>query len=139
MPKGDYKSGEAADPGRAICIRHTRPLMTEEDIGEFVAIDVDTGAYEVDTQVSEALFRLKVHHPDNALTAQHVGYRTPFGFVPRRPDILGGTVNLRLGPVVSVELIASDRQTHPVEVVLESRFDGSLCLPGDFIRRLEFT
>ena len=86
MPKGDYKSGEAADPGRAICIQHIRHFMTEDDIGKFIANDVDTGAYEVDTQISEALHRLKVRHPDYALTAQRVGYRTPFGFVPRRPD-----------------------------------------------------
>ena len=86
MPRGDYKNGEAADLGRAIYIKHIKPLMTEEDIGKFVAIDVDTGDYEVDIQVSEALHRLKVRHPDNALTAQRVGYRTPFSFSPRRPD-----------------------------------------------------
>ena len=86
MPRGDYKRGEAADLGRAIYIKRIKPLMTEEDIGKFVAIDVDTGDYEMDVQVSEALHRLKVRHPDSALTAQRVGYRTPFSFVPRKPD-----------------------------------------------------
>ena len=86
MPRGDYKKGEAADLGRAIYIKHIKPLMTEEDIGKFVAIDVDTEDYEVDIQVSEALHRLRVRHPDNALTAQRVGYRTPFSLVPRKPD-----------------------------------------------------
>ena len=50
MPRGDYKPGEAADLGRAIYIKHIKPLMTEEDIGIYVAIDVDTGEYEMDIQ-----------------------------------------------------------------------------------------
>ena len=86
MPRGDYKKGEAADLGRAIYIKRIKPLMTKEDIGKFVAIDVDTEDYEVDIQVSEALHRLRVRHPDNALTAQRVGFRTPFSLVPRKPD-----------------------------------------------------
>ena len=86
MPRGDYKRGEAADLGRAIYIKKIKPQMSEEDIGKFVAIDVDTEDYEVDIQVSEALNRLKARHPDSALTAQRVGYRTPFSFVRRRPD-----------------------------------------------------
>lgn len=86
MPRGDYKKGEAADLGRAIYIKHIKPLMKEEDIGKFVAIDVDTGDYEIDIQVSEALHRLRVRHPDSALTAQRVGYSTPFSLVPRSPD-----------------------------------------------------
>lgn len=86
MPRGDYRRGEGADLGRAIYVKKIKPLMTEEDIGKFVAIDVDTGDYEVDVQVSEALQRLKARNPDSALTAQRVGYTTPFSFVPRKPD-----------------------------------------------------
>ena len=86
MPRGDYKRGEAADLGRAIYIKKIKPLMSEEDIGKFVAIDVDTEDYEVDIQVSEALNRLKKRNPDSALTAQRIGYRTPFSFVRRKPD-----------------------------------------------------
>lgn len=86
MPRGDYKKGEAANLGRAIYIKHIKPLMREGDIGKFVAIDVDTGDYEIDIEVSEALNRLKVRNPDSALTAQRVGYRAPFSFVPRKPD-----------------------------------------------------
>ena len=49
-----------------------------------------------------------------------------------------GTVNPRLEPVVTLGLIASDGQIHEVDVVLDSGFDGSLCLPGAIIRRLGF-
>ena len=86
MPRGDYKQGEVYDLGRAIYVKQIKPLMSERDIGKFVAIDVDTGDYETDVQVSEALTRLRERRPDSALTAQRVGYRTPFSFVPRRPD-----------------------------------------------------
>lgn len=86
MPRGDYKRGEAADLGRAIYIKHIKPLMTEEDIGKFVAIDVDTGDYEMGIQIGETLHRLRVRRPDGVLTGQRVGYSTPFSFVPRKPD-----------------------------------------------------
>ena len=39
---------------------------------------------------------------------------------------------------VPLELIASDGQIHAVEVVIDTGFDGSLCLPGHIIRRLDF-
>ena len=90
MPRGDYKRGDAADLGRAIYIKHIRPLMTEEDIGKFVAIDVDTGDYEVGWDIGETMHQLRIRHPDGALTGQKVGYKTPFSFVPRKPDdVLG--------------------------------------------------
>ena len=86
MPRGDYKKGEAAHLGREIYVKSIKPLMTEEDIGKFVAIDVDTGDYEMDIRVAEALHRLRKRHPGSALTAQRVGYRTPFSLIPRSPD-----------------------------------------------------
>ena len=81
MLGGNYKNSEAADLGRTIYIKHIKPLMKEEGIGKFVAIDVGTGDYEVGIQVSEALNRLKVRRPDGALTGQKVGSRTPFYFL----------------------------------------------------------
>ena len=80
------QQGEIAAPVRQIYVKHIKPLMTEEDVGKFVAIDVDTGDYELAQEVTEALHRLRQRHPDASLTAQKVGYRTPFSFVPRRPD-----------------------------------------------------
>lgn len=49
-----------------------------------------------------------------------------------------GTVNPQLQPVVLLELIAGDGQTQSVEVILDTGFEGSLCLRGDIIRRLGF-
>lgn len=86
MPRGDYKKGESARLGRQIYVEKIRPLMTEDDIGAFVAIDVDTGDYEVDGDVAVALRRLRNRRPNSAVTAQRVGYRTPFSMVPRKPD-----------------------------------------------------
>ena len=86
MPIGDYKKGESSRLGREFYVKHIRPLLTEEDIGKFVAIELDSGDYEVDMQIGEAMHRLRVRHPDGVLTGQRVGYRTPFSFVPRRPD-----------------------------------------------------
>ena len=86
MPRGDYKRGEAADLGRAIYIKKIKPQMSEEDIGKFVAIDVDTEDYEVGMDIGETIHTLRLRKPNGVLTGQRVGYRTPFSLVPRRPD-----------------------------------------------------
>ena len=88
MPRGDYKRGEAAHLGREIYLKDIKPLMHKEDIGKFVAIDVESDDYEIDDEVIEALHRLKDRHPDAVTTAQRVGYRAPFSIgYPQRPTL----------------------------------------------------
>lgn len=49
-----------------------------------------------------------------------------------------GRVNPQLEPIVPLQLVAIDGQIHPVEVILDTGFDGSLSLPQHLIRRLGF-
>ncbi|MDE2778155.1 MAG: hypothetical protein OXI91_00555 [Chloroflexota bacterium] len=86
MPKRDYERGEAYKLGRAIYVKHIKPQMTEKDIGNFVAIDVDSGDYEMDVRFADALVRLRIRRPQAVTYAQRIGYLTPFSFVPRKPD-----------------------------------------------------
>ena len=86
MPKEDYQEGESARLGREIYVKKIKPLMTDDDIGTFVAIDVDTGDYVKDVRIADALARLRKRRPDAVPYAQRVGYRVPFSFVPRKPD-----------------------------------------------------
>lgn len=81
-----YQLGEVAQLGREIYLKNIKPAMKEEDVGLFVAIDVINGDYEMDHDVSAALIRLRKRRPDSHYTAQRVGYRTPFSFVPRKPN-----------------------------------------------------
>ena len=41
-----------------------------------------------------------------------------------------------MAPLVPLEFLASDGQTHTIEVVLDTGFEGALFLPGDIIRQL---
>ena len=86
MPRGDYQKGESVRLGRENYLKKIKPPMTEEDIGNFVAIEVEGEDYEVGMEIGETVDRLRVRHPDGVLTGQRVGYRTPFSFVGRRPD-----------------------------------------------------
>ena len=49
-----------------------------------------------------------------------------------------GRVNPRLEPVVPLELISDKGEIHPVEVLLDTGFDGALFLPGELILRMGF-
>ena len=88
MPYADYQRGEVAALGREIYLKQIKHLMKPEDIGQFVAIDVESGDYEMDIRVAEALHRLRQRRPDAVTTAERVGYRAPFsiGF-PQRPEV----------------------------------------------------
>ena len=85
MPCKQYQRGDVAKLGREIYLKRIKPMIKEEDIGMFVAIDVSSGDYEIDRDVSEALLRLRTRRPESHVTAQRVGYRTPFhfGFIER--------------------------------------------------------
>lgn len=83
-----FQPGEVAQLGREIYLKDIKPHMKKEDIGMFVAIDVINGHYEVTRDLAEALVRLRDLHPGAHVTAQRVGYKTPFSFGARRPDDL---------------------------------------------------
>ena len=51
--------------------------------------------------------------------------------------MLTGTVSDELQAWVTIEILAPDGQSHPVEVVLDTGFNGHLALPATAIQRLE--
>ena len=57
-----------------------RPLMTEDDIGKFVSIDVNSGEYEIDEDASEARKRLRQRRPDSLRFGMRVGYSAAYFF-----------------------------------------------------------
>ena len=64
--------GRRAD---AVYDRCVKPNVTPADEGKFVAIDVDTGLYEVDDDELVALDRLQVRRPDASVWLARVGSR----------------------------------------------------------------
>ena len=73
-----YSKDEFAQRGQSIYERDIRPHLTAEDEGKFVAIDIETGAYEIDRDDYTATERLLGRHPTAQIWLLRVGYRTAY-------------------------------------------------------------
>jgi hypothetical protein len=73
MNKEIYKRGHAfyEDKLRQI-------VEKEENIGKIIAIDVESGDYEIDADLLTAGFRLKTRHPDAVLWSERIGYNAVY-------------------------------------------------------------
>ena len=81
-----YSKEEFARRGQAIYERDIRPHVAADDHGKFVAIDIESGAYEIDGDDFLATERLLVHHPNAQIWLMRVGERAAYriGGRPRR-------------------------------------------------------
>ncbi len=70
-----YSKDEFARRGDAIYERDIQPHVAAEDTGKFVAIDLNTGAYEIDADELVASDRLCAQHPDAQVWLTRVGSR----------------------------------------------------------------
>lgn len=59
----------------AVYERDIRPLVEERGEGKFVAIDIDTGSYEVDVDEQAASDRLLARVPDAQVWLKRIGSR----------------------------------------------------------------
>lgn len=59
-----YSKEEFARRGDAIYERDVRPRLKDEDMGKFVAIDIETGNYEIDPDELTACDRLRARIPN---------------------------------------------------------------------------
>ena len=55
-------------------------IETEENIGKFIVLDVESGDYEIDDQGIESSRRLQARHPGALLYALRIGYKTAASF-----------------------------------------------------------
>jgi hypothetical protein len=72
VPK--YSNEEAARLGNGIYDRVIRPKMTEEDHGKYVAIDMDSGEWEMDVEEMAAGDHLLNRLPDAQIWMTRVGF-----------------------------------------------------------------
>lgn len=81
-----YSKEEHARMGTELYEQKIRPLVEAGNHGKIVAIDVDTGEYEVDADGLAAAHRLFARLPDAQIWFVRVGYPTVtrFGY-PVRP------------------------------------------------------
>ena len=78
-----YSKEEFARRGDAVYEDRIRSLVEERNEGKFVAIDIETGAYEVDTNELIASDRLLARVPDGQVWLKRIGSRYVRRFGPR--------------------------------------------------------
>jgi hypothetical protein len=82
-----YSKEEFARRGDAIYESELRPILENGNEGKFVAIDIETGAYEVDGDELAASDRLLARVPNAQIWLRRIGshYAHRFGFHPQTP------------------------------------------------------
>lgn len=82
--KSRYSKKEIARRGDELYEKNVRPHLSPKDDGMICAIDVDTGAYELDREALAACHRLRERVPDAHIWILRVGtrYVHRFGSAP---------------------------------------------------------
>ena len=79
MAYADYAPGEMVAKGEAIYLERIGPLLEPAETGKYVAIDLDSGDYEVDAEDPQAVLRLLERHPNGVIFGVKVGRRSADG------------------------------------------------------------
>ena len=82
-PQPHYSKEEFARRGDAIYDNQVRPVLEKDNEGKFVAIDIETGVYEVDSDELAASDRLLKRVPNAQIWLRRIGSRDacrPRGF-----------------------------------------------------------
>jgi hypothetical protein len=74
--KRRFPREEIAKRGEAIFEQEVRPHLKGRDPMDFVVIDIETRAYEVDVDNLTACLRLRERNPDAQIWGRRVGSRT---------------------------------------------------------------
>ena len=82
-----YSKEEFARRGDAVYEHELQPILEKGNEGKFVAIDIETGAYEVDGDELVASDRLLTRVPNAQIWLRRIGsrYAHRFGSYPRSP------------------------------------------------------
>ena len=80
-----YPKEEFALRGTAIYDRDIQPLLKLKDKGKFVAIDIETGSYEIDEDEMTACRQLRSRIPDSQTWLVRVGFRYTRRFGGHKP------------------------------------------------------
>jgi hypothetical protein len=75
-----YSKEEFARRGDAIYENDIRPQLKPRDKGKFLAIDIETGAYEISASELKAGDKLRARIPDAQIWMVRIGYRTVHRF-----------------------------------------------------------
>jgi hypothetical protein len=85
-PQPRYSKEEFARRGDEIYESEIRPHVEAGNAGKFVAIDIETGVYEIDADELAASDRLLARRPDAQIWLRRIGSRYVRRFGPRYPS-----------------------------------------------------
>ena len=88
-PQPRYTKEEFARRGDEIYERDIHPHIAAGNEGKFVAIDIETGAYEIDAEELAASDRLLARNPEAQIWLTRVGSRYVRRFGARLPSVAG--------------------------------------------------
>jgi hypothetical protein len=71
--KPSYSKEEFARRGEAIYERNVEPVISKEDAGKFVAIDIDSGEFEISANETDASDRLLARLPNVQTWMRRIG------------------------------------------------------------------
>jgi len=74
--KRRYSKEEFARRGDAMYEKNVRPHLKAEDEGQFAALDIDSGLYEIDADELKAGNRLRARIPEAQIWMVRVGFRS---------------------------------------------------------------
>lgn len=80
-----YSKKEFARRGDALYDRKVRPQLTADDDGKFIALDIETGEYELHASELTAGDRLRKRLPEAQIWMVRVGSRYLHRFGRKRP------------------------------------------------------
>ena len=76
----NFTRSETSERANKIYREKIRPLMTEDDIGKYVVVDVNSGEYEIDERAVKANRRLEDRAPDSRRFTLRVGFSAAYFF-----------------------------------------------------------
>lgn len=83
VSRTDLNREEVARLGEEVFDRVVRPKVCSEDANRFLAIDVETGDFEVADDDYSAVMRLRSRNPDGEIWLRRVGSKNAHRIGPR--------------------------------------------------------
>lgn len=77
----EHQTESIAEQAKAIYEAKIRAQVEAQHFGEFLALDVDSGDWEIDKKLLTATLRLKERHPEGRLFGMRIGFRTAYSAV----------------------------------------------------------
>ena len=78
MSHRQYNSEEIVERGEALYTQRIRAQVEPDNVGKFLALDIGTGAYEMDEDELAAVQRVKANNPNAVLYILRIGYATAY-------------------------------------------------------------